>query len=194
MRWSLDTRFTSSIPYMGRRKRISPQASTVIWSTDWGGSKARQIQSRPARNKVNASTSTVLRSDDRHDYSHCRRYFTTLYRPFLKHWTLIKTRRWGTGLIQTSSEVTRPWSSSPLIVIRTPSALRPDLAYRWAQNMADVTRYVYIYLLKMICTTHFNFFVFLLSIPWNLKFFIWSSANFQRMLYVPITAVSVNDR
>ena len=36
----------------------------------------------------------------------------------------------GTGLVQTSSEEISPWSSSPLIVSRDPSALEPEFAHR----------------------------------------------------------------
>ena len=72
-------------------------------------------------NSQTPSTTTVWPSDHREDYrpivlGPC----TALYRPFLKHCTLWLTRRLGlyhmTGLVQTSSEATRSWSSSPLIV------------------------------------------------------------------------------
>ena len=53
-----------------------------------------------------------------------------------------------TGLVLTSSEATRSWSSFPMIVIRTPSTIRPELASRRAEHSlpySDVTTYIFWY-------------------------------------------------
>ena len=67
-----------------------------------------------------------------------------------------------TGLVQTSSEATRSWSSSPLIVSRTPAAIRPELAFSRAEHSlpySDVTLYIFLlYHIYHLCFTCIDFY------------------------------------
>ena len=66
-----------------------------------------------------------------------------------------------TGLVQTSLEATRSWSSSPLIVrVRTPSAIRPELASRRPEHSllySDVAIFL-IYNIYYLCCTCIDFY------------------------------------
>ena len=50
------------------------------------------------------------------------------------------------GLVQTSSEATGSWSLSPLILVGTPSAIIPELAFSRAEHSrhhSDVAKYIF---------------------------------------------------
>ena len=86
-----------------------------------------------------------------------------------------------TGLVQTSSEATRSWSSSPLIVIGTPSVIRPELAFSRAEHSlsySDVTIYIFVilYLSSMLYVYRFLWF---LRLGWLLMFYLYKEVYLQ---------------
>ena len=83
-----------------------------------------------------------------------------------------------TGLVQTSSEETRPRSSSPLIVIGTPLVLGPELASRRAEHShsggCHYIFLIYCFLSPYMCN---NFYGLSTSVG------CWSSAFTWRIIY-----------
>ena len=77
-----------------------------------------------------------------------------------------------TGLVQTSSEATRSWSSSLWLLVGTPSAIRPELAFSRAEHSlpySDVTIYIFavifiIYALRVS--------IFMTSLAWGGCWFV----------------------
>ena len=131
----------------------------LLW---WSSLQTKEGQ-RPTKfllvgfgNSQTPSTTTVWPSDHREDYRSCAWPFYSLVRTFPKalHSDWQGGGDYMTGLVQTS-EATWSWSLSPCLLVGTPSAIIPELAFSRVEHSrpySDCAKYIFdiYYLLTML--------------------------------------------
>ena len=124
------------VPRIFVKRNLSP--GLLWWSSlqTKEGQRHTEFHLVEFENSQTPSTTTVWPSDHRKDYRSCAWPFYSLYEPFLKHCTLTN-KAVGTIWRALSKPPQRRQGPDlcPLwLLVGTPSAIRPELAFSWAEH------------------------------------------------------------